>query len=39
MLAEYFGYKVKMIRGSYKNIKITTREDLIMGKSFLKEEV
>ncbi|NBI08038.1 2-C-methyl-D-erythritol 4-phosphate cytidylyltransferase [Senegalia massiliensis] len=35
MLVEHFGYSVKMIMGSYKNIKITTPEDLVMGKNFL----
>lgn len=35
MLVEYYGYPVKIIMGSYKNIKITTKEDLIMGKNFL----
>jgi len=36
-LAEYSGYPVKVIMGSYRNIKITTREDLIIGEAFLKE--
>lgn len=31
MLVEKLGYKVKMIKGSYDNIKITTPEDLILG--------
>jgi len=35
MLVENFGYPVKMIMGNYKNIKITTPEDLVMGKNFL----
>ncbi|MGO1651014.1 2-C-methyl-D-erythritol 4-phosphate cytidylyltransferase [Senegalia sp. (in: firmicutes)] len=39
MLVEHFGNPVKMIMGTYKNIKITTKEDLIMGKNFLDEEV
>lgn len=38
MLVERIGYKVKMIEGSYNNIKITTREDLNMGIQILKEE-
>ena len=37
-LAEYSGYPVKVIMGSYRNIKITTKEDLIIGEAFLKEE-
>lgn len=36
MLAEYYGYTVKMIMGSYKNIKITTPEDILIGESFIK---
>lgn len=38
MLVERIGYKVKMIEGSYNNIKITTREDLSVGSQILKEE-
>ena len=37
-LAEYSGCPVKVIMGSYRNIKITTKEDLIIGEAFLKEE-
>lgn len=37
-LAEYSGYPVKVIMGSYRNIKITTKEDLLIGETFLKEE-
>lgn len=37
-LAEYSGYLVKVIMGSYRNIKITTKEDLLIGEAFLKEE-
>lgn len=36
-LAEYSGYPVKVIMGSYRNIKITTQEDLLIGEAFLKE--
>ena len=36
--AEHCGYPVKVIMGSYRNIKITTKEDLIIGEAFLKEE-
>lgn len=35
MLAERLGIKVKMVEGSYNNIKITTPEDLFMGESIL----
>ena len=37
-LAEYSGCSVKVIMGSYRNIKITTKEDLLIGEAFLKEE-
>lgn len=37
-LAEHSGYPVKVIMGSYRNIKITTKEDLLIGEAFLKEE-
>ena len=37
-LAEYSGCPVKVIMGSYRNIKITTKEDLLVGEAFLKEE-
>ena len=36
-LVEYMGYKVKMVEGSYENIKITTPEDLILGEAILKK--
>ena len=36
-LAENSGYSVKVIMGSYRNIKITTTEDLLIGEAFLKE--
>lgn len=36
-LAEHSGYSVKVIMGSYRNIKITTKEDLLIGEAFLKE--
>lgn len=36
MLVERIGYKVKMIEGSYNNIKITTQEDLNIGTQILK---
>lgn len=37
-LAENSGYPVKVFMGSYRNIKITTKEDLLIGEVFLKEE-
>jgi 2-C-methyl-D-erythritol 4-phosphate cytidylyltransferase len=36
MLVERIGYKVKMIEGSYDNIKITTQEDINIGTQILK---
>lgn len=38
MLVERIGYKVKMIEGSYNNIKVTTREDINMGIQILKSQ-
>ena len=35
MLVERAGHKIKMIEGSYDNIKITTPEDLYIGNSIL----
>lgn len=32
---ERLGYKIKIIKGSYKNIKITTPDDLIIAENFL----
>ena len=37
MLMEYLGYNVKVIEGSYNNIKITTPEDLKIGEEILNE--
>jgi 2-C-methyl-D-erythritol 4-phosphate cytidylyltransferase len=36
MLVERIGYKVKMVEGSYNNIKITTQEDIDIGNQILK---
>ena len=35
-LAETLGHKVKIVKGSYRNIKITTPEDLELAKALLK---
>ncbi len=32
---EYFGKEITLIDGDYKNIKITTPEDLLIAKQFL----
>lgn len=37
-IVEAVGYEVKMIKGSYENIKITTPEDIIIAESFFKEK-
>lgn len=37
MLMEYLGYDVKVIEGSYNNIKITTPEDLKIAEEILRE--
>lgn len=39
MLVERIGYTVKMIYGSYNNIKVTTPEDIDMGMQILKSQV
>ncbi len=38
MLAEYFGHPVKIVEGSYRNIKITTPDDLVIAQAFLESE-
>ena len=37
-IVERLGYEVKMVMGSYENIKITTPEDLIVAESMLKDK-
>lgn len=37
-IMEAAGYEVMTVEGSYKNIKITTKEDIIMAQGFLSEE-
>lgn len=34
-LVEKLGYKVKLVMGSYRNIKITTPEDLVIAEAFI----
>ena len=36
---EKMGYKVKVYTGSHENIKITTREDLILAECLLKNKI
>jgi len=38
MLTEYFGHPVKIVSGSYRNIKITTPDDLLIAEAFLRDE-
>jgi 2-C-methyl-D-erythritol 4-phosphate cytidylyltransferase len=38
MLVEYLGQEVKMIMGSYENIKITTKEDISFGEQILRRK-
>jgi len=38
-LVEDLGIKVKMVMGSYENIKVTTPEDLIIAEAFLKNRL
>lgn len=37
VLVERLGYKVKVVEGDYRNIKLTTSEDLIIAEAFLKK--
>jgi 2-C-methyl-D-erythritol 4-phosphate cytidylyltransferase len=36
MMVEGLGIKVKVLRGDYQNIKITTQEDIVVAEAFLK---
>ncbi|MDD5439739.1 MAG: 2-C-methyl-D-erythritol 4-phosphate cytidylyltransferase [Candidatus Omnitrophica bacterium] len=38
-LAERAGYKVRVVLGDYRNIKVTTREDLILAGQLLKKRL
>ena len=35
-LAEHYGYDVRIVEGSYANIKITTPEDIAIAEALLK---
>jgi 2-C-methyl-D-erythritol 4-phosphate cytidylyltransferase len=39
ILAERAGYKVRLVMGSYSNIKITTREDLVIGEAIARMDM
>ena len=36
-LAEYFGHPVNVVQGAYRNIKITTPDDLLIAQAFLQD--
>ena len=38
MMAEYSGHPVALVTGSYRNIKITTPDDLLMAEAFLQRQ-
>lgn len=35
VIEEFLGFPVKLVRGSYRNIKITTPDDLVIGEAFV----
>ncbi|WP_181305092.1 2-C-methyl-D-erythritol 4-phosphate cytidylyltransferase [Rufibacter sp. XAAS-G3-1] len=37
-VVEKFGHKIELVEGSYRNIKLTTPEDLILAEAFLRQE-
>lgn len=39
LLIERMSQPVKILKGSYSNIKVTTKEDLILAKAFLNDEI
>ena len=36
MMVEQLGIQVKILEGDYRNIKVTTQEDLVMAQAFLR---
>lgn len=38
VVENYSHYSVKMVEGSYRNIKVTTKEDLVMAEAYLLEK-
>ena len=36
-LVEHYGGKVKIVEGSYENIKVTTPEDIVIGEALLRQ--
>lgn len=39
MLAEHFGHPVRIVSGSYRNIKVTTPDDLLIAEAFLQDDI
>ncbi|RNI30164.1 2-C-methyl-D-erythritol 4-phosphate cytidylyltransferase [Rufibacter immobilis] len=37
-VVERFGHKIQLVEGSYRNIKLTTPEDLVLAEAFLLQE-
>ncbi|WP_207434013.1 2-C-methyl-D-erythritol 4-phosphate cytidylyltransferase [Sabulibacter ruber] len=37
-VVERFGHKIKLVEGNYRNIKLTTPEDLVLAEAFLLQE-
>ncbi len=37
MIAEHYGVKIKISEGSYENIKLTTPEDMLLGREILRK--
>lgn len=38
MLAERYGYRVRLVMGSYSNIKVTTKEDLVFAEALFRRQ-
>jgi 2-C-methyl-D-erythritol 4-phosphate cytidylyltransferase len=38
-IAEFLGYSVRLVPGSYENIKITTPEDLVLAEKILRKRI
>jgi 2-C-methyl-D-erythritol 4-phosphate cytidylyltransferase len=37
-VVEKFGHKIQLVEGSFRNIKLTTPEDLVLAEAFLRQE-
>jgi len=38
MLAEKYGYRVRLVMGGYSNIKVTTKEDLVFAEALFRQQ-